>query len=364
MTETPEAFPTETPDVTEIPEVLPTETPDVTETPEILPTETPEVLPDDIPEVCPTQAPAEPTPTEAPDIFDTPAQPEKEERPDSAADNLTLEEQAARAEENHTSNGITVHGDIPWYVQFRVSGGEEYSFRNAEGADIFKSYEFQLWDLKNNTEYQIPDGQYVSVTVPVKAGYDYSVEHILANGATETIIPSVEGTTMVFSTHSFSPFGIAGSKPIVGGEIGDKGYENIAPSTPDATATPTPNAPTATPIPTKAPVSGGQETGPVVPGGNTVTGEGSQTSGQESDAGSPGNQISTNNQTSGDSDNADNKVSSNNNTGNSVSNNAGSKTQSQRAVKTGDNTMIYPFVILLVVAVIAVIAVVVMKKEK
>ena len=376
-TETPEILPTEAPEVppTETPEVLPTETPEVppTETPEVLPTETPELPPaetpgvTETPEVPPAEAPVEPTPTEAPDIFDTPAQPEQEERPDSAADNLTPEEQAARAAENHTSNGITVHGDLPWYVQFRVSGGEEYSFRNAEGADIFKSYEFQLWDLKNDTEYQIPDGQYVSVTVPVKAGYDYSVEHILENGATETIIPSVEGTTMVFSTHSFSPFGIAGSKPIVGGEIGDKGYGNAVPSTPDVTATPTPSVPVATPVPTKAPAAGGQETGPVVPGGNTVTGESSQTGGQAGNAGSPDNQISTdnsNNQTGDDSDNADDKVSSNTYTGSSASNNAGSKTQNPKAVKTGDSTMIYPFVILLAVAVIAVIVVVVMKKKK
>ncbi len=376
-TETPEVLPTEAPEVppTETPEVLPTETPEVppTETPEVLPTDTPELPPaetpgvTETPEVPPAEAPVEPTPTEAPDIFDTPAQPEQEERPDSAADNLTPEEQAARAAENHTSNGITVHGDLPWYVQFRVSGGEEYSFRNAEGADIFKSYEFQLWDLKNDTEYQIPDGQYVSVTVPVKAGYDYSVEHILENGATETIIPSVEGTTMVFSTHSFSPFGIAGSKPIVGGEIGDKGYGNAVPSTPDVTATPTPSVPVATPVPTKAPAAGGQETGPVVPGGNTVTGESSQTGGQAGNAGSPDNQISTdnsNNQTGDDSDNADDKVSSNTYTGSSASNNAGSKTQNPKAVKTGDSTMIYPFVILLAVAVIAVIVVVVMKKKK
>lgn len=52
--------------------------------------------------------------------------------------------------------------------------------------------------------------QYVSVTIPVKEGYEYSIEHLLANGATETIVPSVNGSTMVFSTHSFSPFGIAG----------------------------------------------------------------------------------------------------------------------------------------------------------
>ena len=54
------------------------------------------------------------------------------------------------------------------------------------------------------------------MTVPVKAGYEYTIEHLLDNGATESIIPTVENDTMVFSTHSFSPFGIAGSKQLVG----------------------------------------------------------------------------------------------------------------------------------------------------
>ena len=104
--------------------------------------------------------------------------------------------------------------NLPWYVQFRVASGENYEFTNEEAANLFKSYEFELWDTKNNTEYEIPDGEYLSVTVPVKAGYDYTIEHLLDSGAMETIVPSVEGSTMVFSTHSFSPFGIAGSKAL------------------------------------------------------------------------------------------------------------------------------------------------------
>ena len=67
------------------------------------------------------------------------------------------------------------------------------------------------------------------MTVPVKAGYTYTIEHLLDSGAMETIVPSVEGSTMVFSTHSFSPFGIAGSKPLVGGEIQEDGYGDLVP---------------------------------------------------------------------------------------------------------------------------------------
>lgn len=68
-------------------------------------------------------------------------------------------------------------------MQFRVSGGDDYQFTNEEDAAIFKSYEFELWDTQKNTEYEIPDGEYISVTVPVKAGYTYSIEHLLDNGA-------------------------------------------------------------------------------------------------------------------------------------------------------------------------------------
>ena len=118
-----------------------------------------------------------------------------------------------------------------------MTSGENYEFKNEDKATIFQSYEFKLWDLKNNTEYEIPDGQYVSVTIPVKEGYKYSIEHLLDNGATETIIPSVNGNTMVFSTHSFSPFGIAGFRPIVGEDIANGAYGDGSTPTPTPTVT-------------------------------------------------------------------------------------------------------------------------------
>ena len=151
-------------------------------------------------------------------IFDNPVIPDQsDKRPTDADDSLTDDEKEERAEINHTCDGITVSGiNLPWYVQFRVSSGDSYQFTNESDAMIFQSYEFELWDLQNNTEYEIPSGEYISVTVPVKAGYQYTIEHLLDNGATETIIPSVDNDVMVFSTHSFSPFGIAGSKQLVG----------------------------------------------------------------------------------------------------------------------------------------------------
>ena len=201
--DTPEAV--ETPGSADIAEV--TETPSVTDTPE--PTVTPEADKDN--------------------IFDGT---EKKITPDERAQTVTDEEPSDEekielAATNHTCNGISVSGiNIPWYVQFRAASGENYEFSNEAEANLFKAYEFELWDLKNNTEYEIPDGEYISVTVPVKAGYDYTIEHLLDSGAMEKIVPSVDGSTMVFSTHSFSPFGIAGSKTLVGEEIEDGSYSS------------------------------------------------------------------------------------------------------------------------------------------
>ena len=339
--ETPE--PEETPEITETPEATPT--PEITETPEI--TVTPEVTeePDEgkgeeaeeTPSATPTPEATEtpeisvtPEPSEEPEknenIFDRDKESEKDTRPDEFEDDLTEEEKAAAAAENHTCNGISVSGvNLPWYVQFRASSGDDYEFSNETEANIFKSYEFELWDLKNNTEYHVPDGEYISVTVPVKAGYEYTIEHLLDNGAMETIVPSVDGSTMVFSTHSFSPFGIAGSKPLVGEEIASDGYEDT--SEPQATATPSAAA---------SPAAEEDSTE------NTVTSaaSGSDNSGSQSSS----------NQTSADQDEAETSDQD--------------SSDSTDAVNTGDSTPIVPFVILAVAAVVIIAVIIYLRKRK
>ena len=302
-TETPEADPTATPEETEEPEQeYPQITAEVTETPEITEVE---------------------TPTEVTDIFDREDQEETDERPIVAEENLTEEEKEAIAVQNHTCDGISVSGiDLPWYVQFRVTGGEDYTFTNEEDATIFKSYEFELWDTRNNTEYTIPDGEYISVTVPVKAGYTYSIEHILDSGAMETIIPSVDGSTMTFSTHSLSPFGIAGSKSLVG---------------PDADET--------TPTSTPAQVSAGNVTDEDIDSSAKATSTPAAVQATTSTAAE---------NTSG---------SSAQNTNDAEDMTAGTK--SSKNVETGDNTRILPFVILFAAAAaVAAVVVVVLKKKK
>ena len=341
ITEAPEAEetpePEETPEITEAPEAEatpePEETPEISETPEATPTpeitETPAATPTpeaaETPEVSVTPDPAE-EPEEDKNIFDRDKESEKDTRPDEFEDDLTEEEKAAAAAENHTCNGISVSGiNLPWYVQFRVSSGDDYEFTNETEANIFKSYEFELWDLKNDTEYHVPDGEYISVTVPVKAGYEYTIEHLLDNGAMETIVPSVDGSTMVFSTHSFSPFGIAGSKPLVGEEIASDGYEDT--SEPQATATPS------------AAASSAAENNRTE---NTVTSaaSGSDNSGSQSSS-----------QTTADQNETDTSVQED-------------SSDSTDAVNTGDSTPIAPFVILAAAAVVIIAVIIYLRKRK
>lgn len=300
-TETPEVTvapdDAENPEVTETPET--TVTPDVTATPDV--TETPEADKDNIFDG-----------TEKEIVPDQRAQTVAEEEPSD-------EEKIELAATNHTCNGISVSGiNLPWYVQFRAASGENYEFSNEAEANLFKSYEFELWDLKNNTEYEIPDGEYISVTVPVKAGYDYTIEHLLDSGAMETIVPSVDGSTMVFSTHSFSPFGIAGSKTLVGEEIEDGSYSSGTTTTASTTVSPT------------------------TASSSTTTAANSSTSG-------------TSVQSSADQSGTDNSTSDQG---------TQSGSRSVKAVSTGDSTPILPFVIIGIAAAVIVAVLVYLKKRK
>ena len=281
----------------------PTVTPEATVTPEVSVTPEPTVTPE----------------ADKDNIFEQEDQ--KDQRPSDLEENLTEEEKEELAAANHTSNGISVSGiNLPWYVEFRATSGEDYQFTNENEANLFKSYEFELWDLRNNTEYEIPDGEYISVTVPVKAGYTYTIEHLLDSGAMETIVPSVEGSTMVFSTHSFSPFGIAGSKPLVGGEIQEDGYGDLVPV---ATVTPTASA-GVTAVPEKDDSSSVQKP-------------------------------------QDDSKDSDKQTNTSEDSSKEAEENDGS---SKSAVNTGDNTMIAPFIILGVVAIVVVGVIIYFRKKK
>ena len=255
----------------------------------------------------------------------------EDKRPQNAATDLTETEKEEIASQNHTCDGITVSGiDLPWYVQFRVSGGEDYQFTNEEDATIFKSYEFELWDTQNNTEYKIPDGEYISVTVPVKAGYTYSIEHLLDNGAMETIIPSVDGDTMTFSTHSFSPFGIAGSKSLVGPDAESNTGATVTPAA-DASSSDTASSGTA---------------------------DSAETDSIDTNAAEPSQNLTS------DSTDQEQPSSQNSDTAGNEAEEQSSATTSKKQVNTGDNTQILPFVILFVAAAVVAGVAVFFKKRK
>ena len=102
---------TVTPGVTEVPEEE--ETPEATVTPEA--------------DAEITETPGE----EDNNIFDRPQEPSEEEmdRPSDIEENLSEQEMAEMAEQNHTCNGISVSGiNLPWYVQFRATSWGELCF--------------------------------------------------------------------------------------------------------------------------------------------------------------------------------------------------------------------------------------------
>lgn len=335
-----------------------------------------EDIEDDQPDTEETETPEDSS--EDNNIFDNPYDfGEEDERPTELPENLTEEEKLQQAAVNHSYEGISVSGiNLPWYVQFRVTSGESYEFANESDAMIFRSYEFELWDLQNNTEYEIPDGEYISVTVPVKEGYDYTIEHLLDNGASETIIPSVEGSMLIFSTHSFSPFGIAGSKQLVGPDFP---IDDVRPS---GTPTPTPSI-------TGTPGNSGNGSGGTGnnngAGGNGSTGSNgtggngaSDNNGGSTDPGNNGaggNGSDGNNSGTGtnngvldnDGSGAANQNGTNGNngsTGNSTNNQNNGQSSNRNIVNTGDTTMILPFVACALAAIILIGVIAYMKTKK
>ena len=83
---------------------------------------------------------------------------------------------------------------------------------------------------------------------------------------------------MVFSTHSFSPFGIAGFRPIVGEDIANGAYGD------GSTPTPTP-----TTTPTTTPAASKNNTTTSGTGNKTTTSSGSTSSSKTAKTGDPTN---------------------------------------------------------------------------
>ena len=256
-TEAPEVVPpteleTETPETPEIPE---TEVPEIPNGPETsLPTE-PETETPEAPEVPETEMP------EKDDVqieyidLEQPAEPEVEEE---------KEEVVYQAEEGQTGEiaqevpealpvgslidetGVQVSGDfIPYYVDLQVTYNEAVNeLPDAGIGEILSAYELKLWDLKEDKEYQVPEGRKVKVLIPLPENAncfsDLSIAHYLGNNQYEYFVFSKDGKTgnmtveekdgveyLVFETASFSPFNVGGHQ-IVGPGVNS---DNHKPST-------------------------------------------------------------------------------------------------------------------------------------
>ncbi len=256
-TEAPEVVPpteleTETPETPEIPE---TEVPEIPNGPETsLPTE-PETETPEAPEVPETEMP------EKDDVqieyidLEQPAEPEVEEE---------KEEVVYQAEEGQTGEiaqevpealpvgslidetGVQVSGDfIPYYVDLQVTYNEAVNeLPDAGIGEILSAYELKLWDLKEDKEYQVPEGRKVKVLIPLPENAncfsDLSIAHYLGNNQYEYFVFSKDGKTgnmtveekdgveyLAFETASFSPFNVGGHQ-IVGPGVNS---DNHKPST-------------------------------------------------------------------------------------------------------------------------------------
>ena len=129
------------------------------------------------------------------------------------------------------NTGVRVEGDfLPYYVDLQVSYNDELDqLPDAGIGQILAAYEIKLWDLKENEEYKIPEGNKVRVMIPLPENADsfsqLSIAHYLGNSEYEyytlpteeypgnlTII-TIEGIEyLTFETASFSPFNVGGSQ--------------------------------------------------------------------------------------------------------------------------------------------------------
>lgn len=232
-------------------------------TPEIPETEAPEVVP---PTELETETPETPEipETEMPEKDDVqieyidleqPVEPEVEEE---------KEEVVYQAEEGQTGEiaqevpealpvgslidetGVQVSGDfIPYYVDLQVTYNEAVNeLPDAGIGEILSAYELKLWDLKEDKEYQVPEGRKVKVLIPLPENAncfsDLSIAHYLGNNQYEYFVFSKDGKTgnmtveekdgveyLAFETASFSPFNVGGHQ-IVGPGVNS---DNHKPST-------------------------------------------------------------------------------------------------------------------------------------
>lgn len=132
------------------------------------------------------------------------------------------------------ATGVQVSGDfLPFYVDLQVSYNDAVSeLPDAGIGEILSAYELKLWDLKENEEYKLPEGEKVKVLIPLPENAncysELSIAHYLGNNEYEYFVFDRDGKVgnmsveevdgkeyLSFETASFSPFNVGGHQ-IVG----------------------------------------------------------------------------------------------------------------------------------------------------
>ncbi|HEY9575555.1 MAG TPA: hypothetical protein VIR32_08465 [Lachnospiraceae bacterium] len=130
---------------------------------------------------------------------------------------------------NRSNQGISVVGNLPWYVKLKVTLDDTSKTYEKPNVDtIIAPYEIGLYNLMKDETYHL-QGEKVQLTLPAPNAELYNrlvIVHYLENGGIEYITPFVGESTISFMTSSFSPFHIAGSKVLAGGNVVSGSYGN------------------------------------------------------------------------------------------------------------------------------------------
>lgn len=141
------------------------------------------------------------------------------------------------------ATGVQVSGDfLPFYVDLQVSYNDAVSeLPDAGIGEILSAYELKLWDLKEDEEYELPEGKKVKVRIPLPENAncysELSIAHYLGNNEYEYFVFDRDGKVgnmsveevdgkeyLSFETASFSPFNVGGHQ-IVGPGTSSKNHK-------------------------------------------------------------------------------------------------------------------------------------------
>lgn len=128
-------------------------------------------------------------------------------------------------------------------MEIRVSLNTDVDSMPAANIEqILKAYEIELWDLKADKKYRIPDGKKVTVSIPLPKDANLYEKLVIGHyleetgsyeyftlGEPESNMKIVDGY-LVFETGSLSPFNVGGSQ-LVGIGTASPNHKPAVPST-------------------------------------------------------------------------------------------------------------------------------------